>query len=160
MKDSLKGKVALVTGGGSGIGQATAQLFAREGAKVVVSDIDHESGEEMVRLIKVVGGEALFIKADVSKASDVEQLVKHTLDSYQGLHCACNNAGVGSQPGLQGTVSYIEEDWNRTMNVNLKGVWLCMKYEIPHMLKYGGGAFVYVSSFAGLSASKLGIVAY
>jgi NAD(P)-dependent dehydrogenase (short-subunit alcohol dehydrogenase family) len=153
----LKDKVALVTGGGSGIGRATSIAYAREGAKVAVSDIAEEGGEETVRMIKETGGEALFIKADVSKAQDIERLIKQTLDAYQDLNCACNNAGIGSPPG---TLACTEEDWDRTMNVNLKGVWLCMKNEIPHMLNNGGGSIVNVSSFAGLAASKVGIVAY
>lgn len=157
MQDLLKDKVALVTGGGSGIGRAASLVFAREGAKVAVSDIDNEGGEETVRMIKETGGEALFIKADVSKAQDVERMVNQTLDAYKGLYCACNNAGIGSPAG---TVICTEKEWDRTMSVNLKGVWLCMKHEIPQMLNNGGGAIVNVSSFAGLAASKLGLVAY
>ena len=161
MEGLVKDKVALVTGGGRGIGRATSMAFAREGAKVVVSDIEIDGGKETVRMIKERGGEALFVKADVSKAADVERMVHQTIEAYQSLHCACNNAGTGAtKPGVQGTISCTEEEWDRTMDVNLKGVWLCMKHEIPQMLNNGGGAIVNISSFAGLTASKLGVVAY
>lgn len=157
MEGLVKNKIALVTGGGAGIGRAISLIFAREGAKVVVTDLDIEGGEETVKMIRQADGEAIFFKADVSKAKDVEEMIKKTVDVYHGLDCACNNAGVGS-PGS--TINCSEEEWDRTMNVNLKGVWLCMKYEILQMLSSGGGAIVNVSSFAGLTASKLGLVAY
>ena len=164
MQGLLKGKVALVTGAGSGIGRATSIVFAREGAKVVVSDIDIESGSKTVRIIREAGGEALFVKADVSKAQDVESMVNRTIETYTSLHCACNNAGItGTKSGGEKTIFCAEEgeeDWDRTMDVNLKGVWFCMKYEIPQILNSGGGAIVNISSIAGLIGSQLGLVAY
>lgn len=147
MKRMLEGKVAVVTGGASGIGRATAIIFAREGARVVVADVIPEVGEETVRLIKETGNEALFVKCDVSKAVDIEAMVMKTVDRYGRLDYAFNNAGVGI---LKSTVDCTEEDWNLCINVMLKGVWLSMKYEIPQMLKQGSGAIVNNSSGAGL----------
>ena len=141
-------KVALVTGGGSGIGRATALTFAREGARVVVSDVVAEAGQETVRLIAEAGGEARFVAADVSRAAEVEALVAGCIDAYGRLDCAHNNAGIEG-PGAQ-TVDYDEAAWERVIAINLTGVWLCMKYEIPAMLKHGGGAIVNTSSAAGL----------
>jgi NAD(P)-dependent dehydrogenase (short-subunit alcohol dehydrogenase family) len=158
MPGLVKDKVALVTGGGMGIGRATSLVFAREGAKVVVSDVDGGAGRETVRLIKEIGGEALFVKADVSKAADVEELVNQTVKAFKCLDCAFNNAGISI--GAPGTLLCTEEEWDKMMNVNLKGVWLCMRSEIPQMVKQGGGAIVNTSSFAGLTASRLGLVAY
>jgi NAD(P)-dependent dehydrogenase (short-subunit alcohol dehydrogenase family) len=165
MSGKFQGKVALVTGGSSGIGRATALAFAREGAKVIIADKDAKGGEETVRMIKQAGGEATFVKTDVSKAAEVEALVNKTIKTYGRLDCALNNAGiVGS--GVY-TADYTEEVWNRTINVNLKGVWLCLKYEILRMSKHGGGAIVNTSSVVGLMgtpnisdyvASKTGIV--
>ena len=157
MAGRLQGKVALVTGGGSGIGRASALAFAREGAKVVISDIAVAGGEETVRMVKAVGGEATFVKADVSKAAEVETLMKKVLETYGRLDCAFNNAGI--EGGLQQTTECIEQNWDRTLAVNLKGVWLCMKYEIPAMLKQGSGAIVNTSSVAGLVGFQ-GLPAY
>jgi NAD(P)-dependent dehydrogenase (short-subunit alcohol dehydrogenase family) len=161
----LDGKVALVTGGGSGIGRSTAIAFAREGARVVVADISVEGGDETVRLIKKSGGSGVFVKADVSKPKEVEALVKKAVDTFGRLDCAFNNAGI---EGVQApTAECTEENWDRTIGINLKGVWLCMRYEISQMLKQGGGAIVNNSSIAGLvgftnlpayCASKGGIV--
>ena len=157
-------KVALVTGAGSGIGRATAKTFANEGAKVVVADMDVEGGKETVRLIKNAGGEAIFVQADVSKPSEVEALIEKTVEIYGRLDCAHNNAGIGGAVTL--TADYAEEDWDRVIDVNLKGIWLCMKAEIRQMLKQGGGAIVNTSSVFGMigapyysaySASKLGV---
>ncbi len=148
MEGLLSGKVALVTGGGSGIGRAAALTFAREGARVVVSDVVAEAGQETVRLIGEAGGEARFVAADVSRAAEVEALVAGCVDAYGGLDCAYNNAGIEG-PGAQ-TVDYDEAAWERVIAINLTGVWLCMKYEIPEMLKHGGGAIVNTSSAAGL----------
>jgi NAD(P)-dependent dehydrogenase (short-subunit alcohol dehydrogenase family) len=142
------GKVALVTGGSSGIGRASALAFAREGAKVVVADVTVEGGEETAALIKKTGGEAIFVKADVAKAVEVEALINKTVATYGRLDCAHNNAGIEG-PGAT-TVDYAEEAWDRVIAINLKGVWLCMKYEIPQILKQGVGAIVNTASTAGL----------
>ena len=149
MTQQLKDKVALVTGGSSGIGRATALAFAREGAQVVVSaNMNIQSGAETVRLIREAGGEAIFVKADVSLAAGVKALVDKTIETYGQLDCAFNNAGAAGEVAPVADCS--EENWDRVININLKGVWLCMKYEIPHMLKGGGGAIVNTSSIAGL----------
>ena len=161
----LDGKVALVTGGSSGIGRASALAFAREGAKVVVADAVVEGGEETVGMIKKAGGEAIFIKADVSKAAEVEALINKAVETYGRLDCAFNNAGIEGE--MAQTAECSEENWDRTLSINLKGVWLCMKYEIPQMLKQGGGAIVNTASVMGLVglvgspayvASKHGVV--
>jgi NAD(P)-dependent dehydrogenase (short-subunit alcohol dehydrogenase family) len=157
MAGQMEGKVALVTGAGSGIGRASALAFAREGAKVVVSDVVVEGGEETVRLIKQNGGDAIFVKADVSKAADVEALVNKTVEVYGRLDYAHNNAGI--EGTMASTTDCAEENWDRTIAVNLKGVWLCSKYEIPIMLKQGGGAIVNTASIAGLVGSA-GLPAY
>ncbi len=164
MKKLLENKVALVTGGGGGIGRAAALAFTEEGATVVVADVMVEGGEETVRMIKEAGGEALFVKTDVSRAEDVESLIKTAVDTYGRLDCAFNNAGIEGDTGPLQKLS--EENWDRVININLKGVWLCMKYEIPQMLKQGSGAIVNTSSIAGLTgqatvaygASKHGVV--
>jgi NAD(P)-dependent dehydrogenase (short-subunit alcohol dehydrogenase family) len=161
----FEGKVALVTGGSSGIGRATSLAFASEGAKVVVDDIKAEGGEETVRLIRSAGGEAIFAKADVSKAAEVEAMVQKAIEAYGRLDCAFNNAGVGEP--LKRLSKTSEENWDRVMATNLKGVYLCMKYELPVMFKQGKGAIVNTASLAGLKglpgqaayvASKHGVV--
>ena len=151
MAGRLQGKVALVTGGGSGIGRASALAFARKGATVVISDIAVAGGEETVRMVKAAGGEATFVKADVSKAAEIEALVKKVVETYGRLDCAFNNAGIEGE--LQQTTECSEQNWDRTLAVNLKGVWLCMKYEIPAMLKQGSGAIVNTSSIMGLTGA-------
>ncbi len=157
MTERLPGKVALVTGGSSGIGRATAVAFAREGARVIVADVAEEGGAETVALIRAAGGEALFVRADVSRATDVEALVRRAFERFGRLDCAHNNAGIGGRMGS--LVECSEEDWDRVTGVNLKGVWLCMKYEIPRMIESGGGAIVNTASVAGLRAVP-GIGAY
>jgi NAD(P)-dependent dehydrogenase (short-subunit alcohol dehydrogenase family) len=144
----FEGKVALVTGAGSGIGKACAVAFAREGAKVVVSDVVAKGGEETARMIRETGGEALFVRCDVSRSTDVDALVEATVRAYGRLDCACNNAGIdGAQAP---TAEYPEEIWSRVLSVNLTGVWLCMKHEIPRMLAGGrGGTIVNMSSILG-----------
>lgn len=166
MAESLDGKVALVTGAGSGIGRASALAFAGEGAKVVVADVQVKGGDETVKMIKDIGGEAIFVKADVSKASDIENLIRTAVSKYKRLDCAHNNAGI--EGASASTADCTEENWDRVIDINLKGVWLCMKYEIPQMLRQGKGAIVNTSSVAGLvgfrdmpayCASKGGIIA-
>jgi len=147
----LTNKVALITGGASGIGRATANVFAREGAKMAIADMDTTQGEETAHQICASGGEAIFVKTDVSKSSDIETLVKNTVDTFGQLDCAFNNAGIFGRSAL--LADFTEDDWDQLININLKGVWLCMKYEIPHMLKRGG-AIVNASSVSGLVGSK------
>ena len=148
MTGQLEGKVSLITGGGSGIGKASALAFAREGSKVVVADVNVEGGEQTVRLIQDTGGEATFVRADVSNSGDVSDMVSHAVQTYNRLDCAFNNAGIS---GGRGRIhEYTEDDWSRVLNINLTGVWLCMKYEIIQMLKQGGGAVVNTASVMGL----------
>ena len=165
MAGLVDGKIALVTGAGSGIGRATALVFAREGAKVLVADVVVDGGEETVRLLKAAGGEAIFVKADMAKAAEVEAMVQKAVATYGRLDCAHNNAGIEGATGK--TADYREEDWDRVIRINLTGVWFCMKYEISQMLKQGGGAIVNTASDAGLLgvpqmpayvASKHGVV--
>lgn len=143
----MEGKVAMVTGAASGIGRATAQALAVAGAKVVVSDISESGGAETVRLVQDAGGEAIFIKTDVSRPEDVEALVAGAVAEFGALHCAVNNAGIGGD--LADTVNYPVEGWDRLLAINLTGVWLCMKSEIAQMLKQGGGAVVNMASILG-----------
>ncbi len=165
MTGPLDGKVSLVTGGSSGIGRASALAFAGKGAKVVVVDVNVEEGEETVRLAREAGGEAVFIKVDVSQAVEVEAMVSRAVETYGRLDYAFNNAGIIQYPHAL-TAEVIEETWDKVMAINLKGVWLCMKYEIPQMLEQGAGAIVNTSSIGGLvgfegrsayNASKHGI---
>lgn len=165
MLRQLYGKVALVTGASSGIGRATALAFAQAGAKVVVASRRTTEGEEVVRQIQQAGSEAIFVKTDVSKAAEVEALVDKTVNIYGRLDCAFNNAGIPSAGLLTDT---LEEDWDRVIDVNLKGTWLCLKYEIGAMLIQGGGAIVNAASIGGVvgfagyasyCASKGGVIA-
>ena len=149
-------RVALITGGSTGIGRATSLLFARHGASVVIGDLNPE-GAEVVDLIKREGGNALFVKTDVSKARQVEELVGQAVTSYGGLHIAFNNAGVLPVGALLPDVD--EASFDQTIAVDLKGVFLSMKYEIPQMLKSGGGVIVNTASIAGIIAEP-GIGAY
>lgn len=141
---TLAGKVALVTGAGRGLGRACTQIFAREGAKIVIAEIDAASGEETARLIRQSGGEAISVEADISKSADVQRMVQTAVDTYGGLDCAVNNAvfNIGRHP----LAEISEEDWNRSISVNFTGVFLCMKYEIRAMLARGAGAIVNIGS--------------
>ena len=164
----LTGKVALVTGAASGIGRASALAFAGLGARVVVSDVAADGGEETVALIRKSGGEATFIRADVSQSDQVAALIAGTVERYGRLDCAHNNAGIGG--GTLGTSQsfsdYPEEAFDRVIAINLKGVWLCLQEEIRQMLAQGGGAIVNTASIAGLvggfgaayTASKHGVI--
>jgi NAD(P)-dependent dehydrogenase (short-subunit alcohol dehydrogenase family) len=166
MTKELEGKVGLVTGGTSGIGRDTAVLFAKAGAKVVVAGRREPEGEETVELVRAAGGDGLFVKADVSKASEVDTLVQKTVEKFGRLDIAFNNAGI--EGVWVPIVRQSEEDWDRTIDINLKGVWLCLKHEIRQMFKQGGGgAIVNMASVTGLvgsggaaaySASKHGVI--
>lgn len=143
----FKDKVVIVTGAGSGIGRACAELFAKKGAKVVISDVDEKGGKESVDLVKKAGGEAAFVKADVSKPEDCEALVKKTVDAYGRLDVGVNNAGIGGEPNMTG--DYSLEGWHKVININLNGVFYNMKYQITEMLKHGGGSIVNIASILG-----------
>src|SRR6516225_7172794 len=151
MAGILDSKVALITGAGSGIGRATARIFAREGARLVLVDVVEKGGEETLQMVKEVGAAAIFRKADVSKSVDVDGAVADAVAAYGRLDCAFNNAGIGGAGRL--THEYSEEEWNRVIAVNLTGVWLCMKAEITQMLKQGSGAIVNTSSIMGLTGA-------
>jgi NAD(P)-dependent dehydrogenase (short-subunit alcohol dehydrogenase family) len=142
------GKVALMTGGSSGIGRATALAFAREGAQVVIGDRNTRRGEETVSMIRNAGGTASFHRTDVLVAADIEALVEHAISEYGGLDLAFNNAGI--EGDVRPLVEQTEANYDALMDINVKGVWLSMKYEIPRMLERGGGAIVNCSSVAGV----------
>jgi NAD(P)-dependent dehydrogenase (short-subunit alcohol dehydrogenase family) len=144
----LNNRVAIVTGAGSGIGRACAEFYARDGARVVVSDVDEGSSRETVELIEAAGGDATVIPADVSNPADCEVLVSRTLETYGRLDIACNNAGIGGEQNP--TADYSVEGWQQVLDVNLSGVFYCMKYQIPAMLQSdGGGAIVNMASILG-----------
>ena len=153
MAEHLDGKVALVTGGSSGIGRATALCFAKEGAKVVVADMDDKGGAETLGMITDAGGQAIFVKVDVTKAHEIEAMVNKAVETYGRLDCAHNNAGISSASASGLTHEVHEDAWDRVMDINLKGVWLCMKYEIPQMLDQRDGVIVNTSSQLGLVAA-------
>ncbi len=164
MQRLLEGSVAIITGGNSGIGRATALRFAEEGARVVIAARREAQGQEVLGAIKRAGGEAIFVRTDVSRPADVEAMVARAVEAYGRIDCAFNNAGVATGHGLVHETKV--EDWDRTVDVNLKGVWLCMKYEIAQMVTQSGGAIVNNSSTAGLvgyeesaiyTASKYGV---
>lgn len=144
MEKSLSGRVAIVTGAGSGIGRAVALSYAGAGARVVVSDIAEAQGKETVSRIAAAGGDAFFVRADTSKAADNEALVAQTLQKYGALHISCNNAGIGGADHPVGECP--PEEWNRVIGINLSGVFYGMRYQIPAMLAAGGGAIVNMAS--------------
>lgn len=161
----MVGKVALITGGAGGIGRAAALAFARNGAKIVVSDISQEGGDETVRLVREAGGEAEFIKADVAKDDEAAAIVRHAVEQYGGLDYAFNNAGI--EGDIATAADYPVDSWRRVLEINLTGVFLCMRHQIPAMLERGGGAIVNNASILGLvgftgtpaySAAKHGVV--
>ncbi|MGF6591378.1 SDR family oxidoreductase [Pseudomonas sp. 2835] len=151
MSMRFSGQVALVTGGAAGIGRATALAFAAEGLKVVVVDLDQGGGEGTVELIRNSGGEALFVSCNVTREADVRQLMGRTVEAYGRLDYAFNNAGIEIEQGRLAEGS--EAEFDAIMGVNVKGVWLCMKYQLPLMLAQGGGAIVNTASVAGLGAA-------
>lgn len=148
----LLGKTAIITGGGGGIGRATAIRFAKEGARVAVADIDSAIGEETVRLIKEEGGEALFVKTDVTDSEQIKALINTTTNTFGALHIMFNNAGVGNSEVL--SVDLSEDEWDRVIDINLKGVFLGIKYAVPELIKAGGGAIINTSSLLGLKGQK------
>lgn len=152
MSGMVDGKVALVTGAGGGIGRATALALAREGARVVASDVAGAGGEETARLVAAAGGEAVHVACDVTRPAEVEALVAAAVDAFGRLDCAHNNAGV--EGAYARTADCDEEDFDRTCAVNLKGVYLCLKAEIAHLLDTGGGAIVNTASVAGVEGAK------
>src|SRR5499425_2701815 len=158
MPGHVEGKVALITGGASGIGRATALTFAREGAKLIIADMNAEGGQQTVHMITEQGGEAIFVRTDVSQVVEVQALISQAVATYGRLDCAYNNAGI-SGGGRARTADYPEERWHQVLAVNLTGVWLCMKYELPQMLSQGSGAIVNTASVAGLIGSR-GLAAY
>src|SRR5690554_4355613 len=161
----LAGKVALVTGGASGIGRAIVDAYAREGAKVAIVDLSEEAGREAVQAVERAGGEATFVRADVSRPEDNERMVRETVERFGALHVACNNAGIGGE--VNQVADYSVEGWQKVIAVNLSSVFYAMKHEIPAMLAAGGGAIVNVASIlgavgwatsAGYVAAKHGVV--
>jgi len=161
----LDGKVGLVTGGGSGIGRVTCQVFAREGARVVVADWNEETAKETVALVEAEGFEALAVHADVSDEESVREMIARSIERFGALHCASNNAALGA--GFHPTHELDRDRWERCLAVSLTGVWLCMKHEIPAMIEAGGGSIVNISSVSAIkgqvtqaayAASKGGVI--
>jgi NAD(P)-dependent dehydrogenase (short-subunit alcohol dehydrogenase family) len=152
------GKVAIVTGASGGLGRAVAIIFAKEGAKVALCSRRISEGQETAQMIRDIGGEALYVQCDIAKSDQVIEFVKETIDTFGSLDCAVNNAGIiGKTVSL---LDYPEDDWDDVVNVNLKGTWFCMKYEIPEMLKQGKGGIVNVSSVVGLVGDISGVAPY
>jgi NAD(P)-dependent dehydrogenase (short-subunit alcohol dehydrogenase family) len=171
MPGCVDGKIALVTGAASGIGRATALTFAREGAKLIIADMNVDGGQQTVHMITEQGGEAIFVRTDVSQAVEVQALISQAVATYGRLDCAYNNAGI-SGTGVAGdqralTADYPAERWQQVLAINLTGVWFCMKYELAQMVHQGSGTIVNTASAAGLVglpyasayvASKHGVV--
>ena len=154
MNTWFNGEVALVTGGSSGIGRAAGLAFAAQGARVVIADRRSEESAETVRLIQAAGGDSTFVKADVTKATEVEELVRRVVERYGALNFAFNNAGIEGDAFVP-VAKYSEAMWDEVIDINLKGVFLCMKYEIPHIVE-SKGAIVNMASVAGLCGGRLG----
>ena len=148
----LEKKVAIVTGGGSGIGKAISLLYATEGAIIIVSDIDEKGGNDTVSEIKAKGGEAIFVKADTSKPDDSKNVVEQAVKQFGGLHIAVNNAGIGGP--LKPVGEYPIDEWDKVISINLSGVFYGLRYQIPAMLSSGGGSIVNVASILGKVAAK------
>lgn len=157
MEYDLKNKVAFITGASSGIGRATARAFAAEGASVVLADVLKEEGLALENELRALGAAATFVECNVAVRASVEAAIQATIETYGRLDIAFNNAGIEGESGS--TMQCTEENWDRVIAVNLKGVWLCMKYELEHMIKQGGGVIVNCSSIAGLVGSA-GLPAY
>lgn len=154
---SLQNKIAIVTGGGSGIGRAICLLYASEGAKIVVSDVDEKGGEKSVAQIKAKGGVAIFVKADTSKPEDSRKVVEQAVEKFGGLHIAVNNAGIGGP--LSPVGEYPVEGWDKVISINLSGVFYGLRYQIPAILAAGGGSIVNIASILGKVGTK-GSAAY
>jgi NAD(P)-dependent dehydrogenase (short-subunit alcohol dehydrogenase family) len=155
----LEGKVALITGAGSGMGRAAAELFAGEGAKIVITDVDENAGNEAVAAVRNAGGDSTFVRANVAEWSDCQAMVATAVDTYGALHVLYNNAGIfPADDG--GVLDTPQETWRRVMAVNLEGVWLCCKAGIPAMLESGGGSIVNVASFVALMGAATAQIAY
>lgn len=155
----LEGKVALITGAGSGIGKLTAKLFGSEGAKVVISDVVDDAGHATVEEIRADGGEAAFVHADVSKASDAEAMVRFAVDTFGGLHVLMNNAGI-FHPQDDSVTNTPDDVWEKTIAINLKGVFLGCKFGIPAMLESGGGSIINIASFVAIVGAATPQIAY
>jgi NAD(P)-dependent dehydrogenase (short-subunit alcohol dehydrogenase family) len=159
MTRRLEGKVALITGAGSGMGRAAAELFASEGAKIVVTDVADDGGNVTVDAVRAAGGEATYVRADVSKWADCEAMVKHATDTFGALHVLYNNAGIfPADDG--GVLDTPESTWDTVMNINLKGVWLGCRAGIPALIASGGGSIVNVASFVALMGAATAQIAY
>jgi NAD(P)-dependent dehydrogenase (short-subunit alcohol dehydrogenase family) len=154
MNQSFDGKVAFVTGGANGIGRAAALAFARKGANVVVADVSEQNNQDTARMIQELGGHALAVRCDVSRAEDVQRALNATIETFGRLDFAFNNAGI--EYTAKPAADITEEEWDRIVDIDLRGVFLCMKYEIPLILKQGGGAIVNTSSGAGVKGFKGG----
>ena len=163
----LKDKVCIITGAGQGMGREASLLFSKEGAKIVVADMNASAGEETVGMVKATGGDAAFVPVDVSKATEVENMVRFAIQQYGRVNVLYNNAGISISSKDRLIVDLAEEVWDKVIDVNLKGTYLCCKYGIPELIKCGGGSIINVGSAAGLvgvefpaySASKGGIIA-